>query len=137
MEADSLSAWLRLWNGRLDLLDETLHPDFRNVVPGMPPLDRRAVFQLINEVRTRFDVFSVKVEIGPIVAEDLTAGRWAAVAVAAGATSHWHGHSILRAEQGRIIEHYEMSIQVEGEPFPLPGMPAQKRDPRLPRPRRR
>jgi predicted SnoaL-like aldol condensation-catalyzing enzyme len=117
---DPLSAWLRLWNGRLDLLTTTVHPHFRAYVPGQDPFGRATLHQIIESVRTQFDVFSVKIDVGPIRDGDLTAGRWTAVAVTAGESSYWVGQSILRLEEGLIREHWEINAQLRGKPFPLP-----------------
>jgi hypothetical protein len=118
---DPLDAWLRLWNGRLDLLKQTVHPDFRSHVPGMDSYDRTMLFRVIDSLRTRFDVFSVTPDLGPITTGDLTAGRWTAVAVTAGEASYWVGHSILRSKDGLILEHWEVNSQLQGNPFPIPS----------------
>jgi hypothetical protein len=116
-----LAAWLRLWNGRLDLLKETLHPQFRHVPADYPPLDRAGMYRAIEAVRSRYDVYKVTATLGPVTQDDMTCGQWRALAVAANETSHWVGNSILRLQDGLIIEHWEVSVQVVGEPFPLPG----------------
>lgn len=132
---DPLRAWLRLWNGRLELLKETIHPEFVNIVPGQDDFDRAGLFTIINAVRTRFDVFSVKPELGPITQGDLTAGRWTALAVMAGDASAWTGHSILQVKDGRIYRHWEISRQEQGTSFALPRTKLVSGDP--PAPRRR
>lgn len=121
MADDPLTAWLRLWNGRLDLLDQTVHPQFRSMVPGLPDYDRAALAGVIGALRAQFDLFSVTADLGPLTDGDLTAGRWTAVGVSAGESSHWVGHSFLRVEDGLIIDHWEINAQLQGKAFPLPG----------------
>lgn len=118
---DPLTAWLRLWNGRLDLVEQTVHPQFRGIVPGLAELDRPTLLRVIESVRAQFDLFSVTANLGPVTDGDLTGGRWTAVAVSAGESSHWVGHSFLRVADGLIVEHWEISAQLKGKPFPLAG----------------
>lgn len=122
VEHDPMAAWLRLWNGRVDLVKETLHSDFLNIVPGpVPDYDRIMLAKIIVDLRAQFDVFSVRCEIGPITDGEFTAGRWIAAAVTPGADSYWVGHSILQVREGKIFRHWEVSAQTKGEVFPLPG----------------
>lgn len=123
-EPDYLRAWLRLWNGRLDMLKETVHPDFVARVPGIEPFDRDALRALITRVRTHFDVFSSKPELGPITQGEFVSGRWVAVAVSAGESSYWVGHSIFRIADQQIIEHWEISAQTQGFPFDISDLGA-------------
>lgn len=119
---DYLGAWLRLWNGRLDLIDEVIHPQFTAHNPGSPAYGREHLREVITQLRSHFDVFSVKADLGPVAQHDLVAGRWIAVAVSAGEASHWVGQSIFRILDGQIIEHWEVNVQLQGVPFDLSGI---------------
>lgn len=120
-EPDYLRAWLRLWNGRVHLLDETVHPDFTAHVPGIESFGREELRDIITRLRAHFDVFSVKPELGPINHGELVAGRWVAVAVSAGESSYWVGHSLFRVVDDLIIDHWEVSVQLQGKPFDISG----------------
>lgn len=119
---DYLGAWLRLWNGRLDLIDEVIHPQFTAHNPGSPAYGREHLREVITQLRSYFDVFSVKADLGPVAQHDLVAGRWIAVAVSAGEASHWVGQSIFRILDGQIIEHWEVNVQLQGVPFDISGI---------------
>lgn len=110
-----------MWNGRIDLIDQTVHADFTAHVPGREPFGREQLRQVITALRAHFDVFSVKPELGPIREADLVSGRWTAVAVSAGEASHWVGHSIFRIADGRIHDHWEINSQLSGRPFDIAG----------------
>ncbi len=124
-QRDFLHDWLRLWNGRLDLIDEVVHPDFRAHVPDHPEYDRNTLRAIVGGLRAHFDVFSAKPDLGPIRQGDLVAGRWVAVAISAGESSHWVGQSIFRIQDERIIEHWEINVQLLGQPFELSAPAAQ------------
>ncbi len=121
-QCDYLGEWLRLWNGRLDLIDEVIHPQFVAHNPSSPKLGREQLREIISKLRAHFDVFSVKADLGPVVQGDLVAGRWIAVAVSAGEASHWVGQSIFRILDNQIIEHWEVNVQLQGVPFDLSGI---------------
>ena len=114
--------WLRVWNGRLDLLDEVIHPRFAAHNPGSGDFGREQLREIITRLRSHFDVFSVKADLGPVAQQNLVAGRWIAVAVSAGEASHWVGQSIFRIADDQIIEHWDVSVQLLGMPFDLTGI---------------
>lgn len=119
---DYLSDWLRLWNGRLDLIDEVIHSQFAAHNPGNPDFGRDHLRAVIAGLRSHFDVFSVKADLGPVAQGDLVAGRWIAVAVSAGEASHWVGQSIFRIADEQIVEHWEVNVQIQGLPFDISGI---------------
>lgn len=117
-----LGEWLRLWNGRIDLIDSVIHPEFVAHVPGLESFGREQLRQAIISLRNHFDVYSVRADIGPVSQGDLVAGRWIAVAVSAGESSYWVGQSIFGIRDGLIAEHWEIVAQLQGAPFDLEGI---------------
>ncbi|UCM90547.1 ester cyclase [Streptomyces marincola] len=121
--------WLNdLWNGDLDTLDDVaaglVAEDFTGHWPGRPALVRgpAALAEVIRQGRLPFEGLTFTAEVGPLAEGNLIAARWSArgayaggahalpgVTAAPGTAVEFHGHDLLRIEDGRPVEYWVIS----------------------------
>jgi predicted ester cyclase len=118
---DLWDRWIELWNGRLELADSIIHPEFethRIPPPRISPdlRGRDALVAWVEQTRTLFDDLHLAVEVGPVVDGDSVASRWVAEGTYRGgipssspdvsAPIRFHGNDISRAEAGLIRKYW-------------------------------
>jgi predicted ester cyclase len=113
--------WIDLWNGDLAQAEEIIHPEF--ALHRIPPPEvfgqaggRDGLLAWIRQTRSLFEDLRLTVEVGPIVAGEMVAGRWLAEgayqggipgsSAPAGTRVRFHGNDIWRAEGGLIREYW-------------------------------
>jgi SnoaL-like polyketide cyclase len=118
---DLWDRWIELWNGKLELADSIIHPDFETHRIPRPRISpdlrgREALVAWVEQTRTLFDDLHLTVEVGPIVDGDSAAGRWVAEGTYRGGIPgstadvgtpvRFHGNDIWRAEGGLVREYW-------------------------------
>ncbi len=115
------ACWIDLWNGDLAQAEEIIHPEF--ALHRIPPPEvfgqaggRDGLLAWIRQTRSLFEDLRLTVEVGPIVAGEMVAGRWLAEgayqggipgsSAPAGTRVRFHGNDIWRAEGGLIREYW-------------------------------
>ena len=113
--------WIRLWNGDIALALEIIHPEFtlhRIPPPRIPdqPAGRERLVAWIDQTRSLLPDLRLTAETGPIVEDEMVAGRWVAEGTyrggvpgstaTPGTSVRFHGNGIWRAEGGLIREYW-------------------------------
>ena len=115
-------SWNELWNGNLSLADEIIAPTFvAHFAPiGTSPAEVRGpdgLKQWIGGTAAAFTNASFTTTVGPLVDEDLVAGRWifratyqggmpGASSTAVGKGVEYAGMDLFRVEAGKIVEYW-------------------------------
>lgn len=125
--------WLtELWNGDVGRLEvvaaELVTPDFVGHWPGRPNLVRGpgALAEIVRVGRRPFDPLTFTVDVGPLSEGDLVAARWVGRGRYAGGDNalpgataprgtpiEFHGHDLLRLENGRFAEYWVISTETD------------------------
>lgn len=117
--------WLALWNGDSALASEIIAPDcVVHQAPfgvGEPPTywGPEGIIRMIEQGRAPFSQIVFRLDVGPIVSGSFVAARWEATGTyqggvpgataPAGQAISFHGHDILRLEDGQIVEYWVSS----------------------------
>lgn len=125
--------WLaELWNGDIDRIGtvaaELVTSDFAGHWPGRPNLVRGpgALAEVVRAGRLPFDPLTFTADVGPVSDGELVAARWVGrgryaggehalpgATAAPGTPIEFHGHDILRLENGRFAEYWVISTETE------------------------
>ena len=119
---DLWKSWNELWNGNLSIVDEIIAPNFvAHFAPaGNSPAEVRGPEELKQWISGAFAVFtdaSFTTTVGPLVDEDLVAGRWVfratyqggmpgASPTAVGKQVEYAGMDLFHVEAGKIVEYW-------------------------------
>ena len=119
---DLWKSWNELWNGNLSIVDEIIAPNFvAHFAPaGNSPAEVRGpegLKQWIGGAFAAFTAASFTTTVGPLVDEDLVAGRWVfratyqggmpgASPTAVGKQVEYAGMDLFHVEAGKIVEYW-------------------------------
>jgi hypothetical protein len=121
--ADLAGSWADLWNGKLDLIEQIIHPDFRShaaPLTGGAPAEshgRDSLGGWISAFHSLFQGVSFAIEVGPIVNGDFLVVRWKAEGTyggglpgaspdAVGRRITFTGTDTLRVADGLLAEYW-------------------------------
>lgn len=107
---DLYRRWLaELWNGSPRAADQLVSTDFTGHWPDRDVTGPAELAEIIEQTHNMFTQLSFTLQVGPIVEDDLVAGRWTGRGQTADGAMSFVGNDLLRIRDGLFVEYWVAS----------------------------
>ncbi len=107
---DLYRRWIaELWNGSPSAAEDLVSADFVGHWPDRDVTGPAELATVIGDTQAMFTELTFTVQVGPIVEDDLVAGRWTGRGQTLHGPMSFFGNDILRVRDGRFVEYWTAS----------------------------